>query len=142
VPDLKHSPYRWTVAVINWWIMRGDGNSLDEAWANLEKKFEERTLESTPLPRPGTGESPELGFADTTLVEQYQAIAVEFMPKVFGFALEGCFISDESSLSDFPDPDEEYLRKIGIFYGIHPDELENQKLVTIFRLIAQKRGGA
>jgi hypothetical protein len=141
VPSAKYKPLPWTVVIVNWWHMRGDGDTAEEAWAHLEENFQARAQQAKPLPRPGTGEEATIEFAETTLVDRYCSIAVEFMPRVLGFERDECFISDESSLDDFPEPNAEYLRKIGIFYGIHPDELENSRLVTIFKRIAERHLG-
>ena len=62
------------------------------------------------------------------------------MPRVLSFNADDCLITDESTLSDFPEPDDQYLRRIGIFYGIHPEELADYRLVTIFERIAKGRG--
>ena len=137
---VKHKPLPWTVAVINWWQMRGDGETLPEAQQQLQKAFDEHQAKGEGLPRPGTGLPVNVTFGSTQQIEQFNDIAVHFMPRVIGFDRYDCFISDDSSLDDFPEPNEEYLRKIGVIYGIHPDELTDFKLSTIFRRIAQGRG--
>ena len=51
----------WTAQIINWWQMRGDGNTKEEAYADLEEKFREFKAANAKLPRPGTGTPLEWG---------------------------------------------------------------------------------
>ena len=133
----KFQPLPWTVAIVNWWQMRGDAETLEGARENLRTKFAEYASENA-LPRPGTGAKFGFSMASTDLVEKYQDIAREVMPRILGYEFDDCLITDESSLGDFPEPDEEYLRKLGVLYGLHPSSFPDLRLVTIFEKVATR----
>lgn len=138
----KHRPRPWTVAIINWFQMRGDGESTSAARDDLAQRFTEYVASGQPLPRPGTGRPVELTFAATDEIDKLDDLAREFMPMILRFERADCLITDESTIADFPESDEEYLRRIGVVYGLHPSEFNDLKLITILKKIAEKRRGA
>jgi hypothetical protein len=50
--------HRYSVAIVNWWVMSGGGDTKREAMEELEKRFaaerSKRGKAGKPLPRPGT----------------------------------------------------------------------------------------
>lgn len=133
-------PLPWMVTIVNWFQMLGAGGSLSEARTQLDERFAEYVASGQPLPRPGTGRPIEIVYASTDEIDRLDDLAREFMPKILGYERDACLITDESSISDFTEPHEEYLRKMGVIYGLHPSELADLKLVTILKKIAEKRG--
>ncbi len=131
----------WTVQIINWWQMSGDGDTREEAYADLERKFQEFRAANTRLPRPGTG--PPLELPDTTEVERLESIAVDFLDRVLGFEEDdNVWISDESNLHDFElvQPIDVSLARIRKVYEVDASDVEGYKLVDIFARIADKQG--
>ncbi len=51
----------------------------------------------------------ELQFASTTKINELEAIAVDFFPRVLGYDFLGLFVSDESSVFDFGVDEEKTL---------------------------------
>jgi hypothetical protein len=85
---------------------------------------------------------PKLSYASCEQVAALEETFRDFIPKVFGFGFDECFISDESSLTDFTD-DPEALReihaRIRALYDVDVAALPDDLLVTIVRWIAEKR---
>ncbi|HTD37807.1 MAG TPA: hypothetical protein VK669_09850 [Candidatus Limnocylindrales bacterium] len=109
----------------------GLGVTADAARADLREKFEKRRKEK-PLPRPGTSEPIEIAASDR--IEAFGALLDEFIERVL--QSEWVFLSDESTLYDFPDPD--VKRRIMLLYGIDPDRLPDQRIVTVLDAIAAR----
>jgi hypothetical protein len=134
-------PYTWTAQVINWWHMRGDGFTRDEAIDDLKRKFQERKAEHARLPRPGRGAPLEIKFAPTDQIELYREIADDLLARVIGMNPSECFISDESSLWDFhtEETNEPYIRKIALLYGVDVAGIEPPTITAICRKIDEAR---
>jgi hypothetical protein len=122
----------WVVQVVNWWTMTGLGNTKQEAFQHLKSNFKSY-LEYNPAPRPGT--SVPLSFVDTSEVDDLEDVAPEFFEKILDLDYYECFISDESSLTDFGRDDEETLQKINATYGLGLTDLGDGNLVRLFRKI-------
>src|SRR5882672_9450977 len=45
----------WSAQIINWWQMGGFGDTKQQAYADLETKFNKFKADERMLPRPGTG---------------------------------------------------------------------------------------
>src|SRR5215211_9384359 len=61
-PDLgaRFIHYPWSVHIINWWHIRGDGTTLELAIEDLRKKLSDHDPQE--LPRPGTGRPLEISY--------------------------------------------------------------------------------
>jgi hypothetical protein len=122
----------WVVQVVNWWTMTGLGNTKQEAFQHLKSNFKSY-LEYNPAPRPGT--SVPLSFVDTSHVDDLEDVASDFFEKILDLDYYECFISDESSLTDFGKDDEETLQKINATYGLGLTDLGDGNLVRLFTKI-------
>ena len=136
------TPVPWVAQVINWWLMFGHGQTKEEAYADLKRRFEEYKGRGEKLLRPGARRRPQIEFAPTVEIKQYEQIAVDFFEKVLGMNYYECFISDESSLWDFhgEETNEEYYRKIADVYGVDVSDIESGNLVQIFERIREQGG--
>lgn len=84
---------------------------------------------------------PKLGYADTDEVEALEDQFREFIPAVFGFAYEDCFISNDSTLGHFVDDEEQRAQvheRIRSVYGVDATLLEDDRLVTVVAAIAAR----
>src|SRR2546430_15636342 len=86
--------HRYSVAIVNWWVMRGSGNTRQDALAELEKRFAaevvERTKAGKPLPRPGT--HVPIAFASRQRFHAHPELAEDFLRRVLN--LHSAWISD------------------------------------------------
>jgi len=110
----------------------GLGVTADAARADLRTKFEQFQKER-PLPRPGT--SQPIQFAASDRIEAFGPLRDDFVERVL--QTEWAFISDESTLDDFPEP-EELNRRIMLLYGIDADRLPDRRIVTILDAIQRR----
>jgi hypothetical protein len=142
LPQGRFKLIPWSVQIINWWQMDGGGDTKEEAYAELETKFNGLKEEGKKLPRPGTGLPIE--FASTGQVSRYDGIAEDFFRRVLDQDFRDCWISDESSLWHFhTDASNEPLhRKIWEAYRVDVSDIEDGKLVTIFERIESRKAGA
>lgn len=86
--------------------------------------------------------APELSFASCEQVEALEDVFREFIPNMFGCAYDECFISDQSSLTDFTVDDDELANiqvRLRALYDIDVADLPDDRLVTIVRSIAESR---
>jgi hypothetical protein len=135
----KLSP--WTAQVIRWWLMRGDGDTREEAISKLQRRFGKFKANATQLPRPGTQVKPKIEFAPTKEINKHIAIVDDLMVRVMGFEPESYLITDESSLWDFhtEGTNEPYLRKIMLFYGIDVSDIDPPTIAAIAQRIYESR---
>jgi len=84
-------PYTWTAQVINWWHMRGDGFSREEALAALQVKFATFQASSS-LPRPGRGAPLKFEFASADRVEKNAELLRDMLQRVLGFNPDQCLV--------------------------------------------------
>jgi len=138
-PVGRFKPSRWTVQIINWLHMRGDGDTLDAAFEELRKQLRRHREEQGSLPRPGTGRELELKFATSEQVEAHYEIIADIVRRVIGMDPGDCFVSDESTLWNFHDREDnaEYHKKIAEFYGVDVSDIEPPTLVEIARRIRE-----
>jgi hypothetical protein len=133
--------HRYSVAIVNWWVMSGGGDTKQEALDELEKRFAaeavERTNAGKPLPRPGTHVPIE--FASRQRVDAHPELAEDFMRRVLN--LDWAWISDESSLWDFHSSKDygELIAKIRETYGVDVSDIESARLSEILDRIASNR---
>ena len=126
----------WVVQIVNWWTLTGLGNTKEEAYKMLQEVFENYKKNNDELPRPGC--TVPLKFADTAIVDSFENIAVDFFDKILGYNYYDCFISDESSLIDFGQDENQILKKINLTYNLNLNEIGDGNIVRILNLIDEK----
>lgn len=84
---------------------------------------------------------PRLVWGSRERVEAFETTLEDMIPKLFRFSYYDCYLSDDSSLSDFePEyPVSHSLDRLTAEYGIDPAALPDLKLVTICEAIATRR---
>lgn len=130
----------WIAYIANWDQMVGYGATKEKAFVALKSRFIEYKYNNKEIPRPGAGCENPLALASATEIDKYGAIADDFFIKIIGMNYHNCFVSDESSLWDFPIVDEEacYQKIMGI-YGIDVSDIKDGNLVQIFARIIESR---
>ncbi|HET9406583.1 MAG TPA: hypothetical protein VFO39_05060 [Candidatus Sulfotelmatobacter sp.] len=133
--------HRYSLAIVNWWVICGSGDSKREALEELEKRFAAEELNrgkaGKPLPRPGTHVPIE--FAPRQRVGAHPELAEDFTRRVLN--LDWAWISDESSLWDFHSSDDNgaLIAKIKEVYGVDVSDIESARLSEILERIASNR---
>ena len=95
----------------------------------------------------------KIEFAPQINIDQYEDIAVDFMPAILGHEYHDCWISDESLLSDFSPKDfikgtsqwgydvmQEIAKKVQSRYGVDISDMEDPYLWEIFQRIRMLKG--
>ena len=124
------------VAMVDGLFVAGGGDTPEAARANLAENFAEYRESCDTPQRPGT--QARVTFASTVRLEAHGTLRNEFIERVLKMDPGFVFVSDESSLRDFPDGVDEYNRRIMLIYGVDVDQLENCELATIFDAITKK----
>ena len=125
----------WVVQVINWWAMIGLGDTKQEAYEQLKRNFT-GFIEHSRAPRPGT-KVPAV-FANTSGIRELEDVAPYFFQKILDINYFECFVSDESSLGDFGQDDEETLIKINKTYDLDLTDLGDGNLVRLLTIVKDK----
>jgi len=122
----RFKPFRWTVQVINWLQMRGDADTREGAFLELQRKLDRYVGDRGNLPRPGTRRKLEITFAATDRVEANRDLVADIVRRVIGMEFENCFVSDESTLWDFhvSEDNVEFVRKILLLYHVDVSDLD------------------
>ncbi len=140
-PGTRLKQHRYSVAIVNWWVMAGSGDTKQQALDELEKRFAaekaERMKTGRPLPRPGTHVPVE--FASRRRVDPHSELAEDFIRRVLN--LEWAWISDESSLWDFHSSDDNraLITKTEEVYGVDVSDIESANLSEILERIASSK---
>ena len=135
--DPNHKELKaWHLQVINWYSFSGLGDTKEEAYKMLREKFENYKAYGHKLPRPGC--SVPIQFADTTKIDNLENIAVDFFDKILGYNYYDCFISDQSSLLDFGQDNEETLQKINQTYNLNLKEIGDGNIARFLTLINER----
>lgn len=131
----------WCARILNWAGPIGLGRTKGEAMAALGRSFDRiangALHNGSPLPRPGTGVP--IKFASSVRVEEDPELLDDFVCRVFEFGPgDPWFISDESSLGDFGDPDQVQLFRARILqhYGV---EIPAEDPMRIADILAKVR---
>lgn len=140
-PAMGPSPLPPYLAMIDGFMMAGLGDTPQAARAQLAERLEDYRAAHATLPRPGT--RAPISFAPTTRLEAHGSLRDEFVERVLHMEPGEVFVSDGSSLSEFPEDAEEYGRRIMLLYGIDIEALPDDKFATILDAIADRpaRGG-
>ena len=67
--DQQANAFPWVVEAINWGYMAAVGNTKADAYANLERRFNEYKASGEKLPRPGVKQKRRIEFAPITEVD-------------------------------------------------------------------------
>ncbi len=132
--------YRHTAAIVNWWVISGGGDTKEQAFEELKKRFARekanRRETGRPLPRPG--EPVPLQFASRQRIDANSELAHDFIRRVLN--LDWVWMSDESSLWDFHSSNDngELISKIKEVYGVDVSDIESARLSEILERIAAK----
>jgi len=133
--------HRYTAQIVNWWVLSGGGDTRTEAIQELERNFAtvkaEKAKDRKKLPRPGT--HVEIEFASRKRVNAHAELMEDFVRRVL--SLDWAWISDESSLWDFHNSDDnkDFVAKIREVYGVDVSDIESAKLWEILNRIAISR---
>jgi hypothetical protein len=115
--------------------MSGNGNTRQEALADLGRHFGQYKAKENKLPRPGT--KVPIEFADSDRVKQHPGLAKEFFEQIL--EVDWAWISDKSSLWDFhgEETNDRFIEKIRHVYGVDVSDILNGNLADIFERIAK-----
>jgi hypothetical protein len=129
----------WTAQIINWWQVAGYGVTREEALKRLQENFARFQKMHNSLPRPGTIVRYKL--VTVGLVDKHKDLARDFLTRILDQDYDSCFISDKSSLWDFHANrgNDEYYKKIKLFYGVDVSNVEDANLGRILEQIASSR---
>ena len=131
----------WYAAIVNWWQMAGYGNTKEEALSNLKQHLDEYKRQHGVAPRPGT--RVQLQWAPTCEIEKHVPIARDFFHRILGMDFDACFVTDRSSLWDFPDTEDEAVAfaKIKQAYGTDVSDIRSGNLAEIFSRLEEHTQG-
>jgi hypothetical protein len=82
--------------------------------------LEDYKANNVEIPRPG--KKIPIQFSETTEIDKYESITVDFFDKIIGIGYYDCFISDYSSVLEFDLEKEETITKIKSEFNIEPNE--------------------
>lgn len=138
---MRGLPWLPYIATVDGMFITGLGDTPQAARDQLAERFAEYRASHDTLPRPGT-QAP-VTFASTTRLEAHGTLRDEFIERVLHMGPSWVFVSDESSLSEFPEGNEEYGRRTMLLYGIDIESLPDDAFTTILDAIANRpaRGG-
>ena len=112
---------------------KGIGPDEDSARADLVRDFATRE----DRPRPGT--RVPVRFAASAGIAAYGPWAYDVVETITG--IRPFFVSDDSSLSDFPDDLAQYVAQTRELYGVDISDVEDGHLMTVLdRIAATGRG--
>jgi hypothetical protein len=132
---------RWSIQIINWWVMNGLGPTKSIALRELKEMFEIHVQAEGYKPRPGI--KVPIEFAKTDEVRKNYGLLIDFIEKILGFSREDpVFISDKATLWNFSTDDnlEEYYKKIEEVYGEDVRGIKDANIAKILDQIARQSG--
>ncbi len=137
-PDLgRYKLVTWVATITNWAQMFGGGETKEEALDMLKNRFDEYSQKHNALPRPGVRARLSIAFASAAGINKHRLIARDFFRRVLNRDLETCFVSDKSSVWDFPEADEEIYTRIQQVYGVDVSDVTSGNLVQIFERLSR-----
>ncbi len=132
IKNLKLVP--WCATIVNWINIIGFGDTKEEALADLKRCFDEYKLAHGSVPRPGT--RVPLQLPPVNEIQKHVPMARDFFARILNMDFDECFISDRSSLWDFPYEDDEdeaaVFAKIEQVYGVDVSDIHDGNLAQIF----------
>jgi len=138
----RFKPVAWSAQVINWVAMQGHGDTAEQALTSLRDHLEARKTRGEKLARPGTGLP--LEFAPAYRIEEHPDLARDFFRRVLDLNFDECFISDESSLWDFHDAEnnDELNERILLAYGVDVSDIDSGNLADVFERLVSRGASA
>jgi hypothetical protein len=124
----------WIVEIINWWQVFGTGATKQAALDGLQHKLDLYKQEHGRLPRPGI--RVPLKFATTMEIDHFKNIARDYFRRVLNRDFDRCFISDRSSVLDFPG-NEDYIEETQRLYGVDISDISDGNFVRIFKRLQE-----
>lgn len=126
------------LAFIDGLYLVGFGATAEQARASLAETFRAYCAKRGSPPRPGTKRPPRSMLVNYERIRAHGSLRDDFIARVL--QLDPCqtFISDLSSLGDFPEERAEYSRRAMLLYGVDLDALPDDKIVTILDAIAER----
>ena len=90
--------------------------------------------------RPGKG--PGIVFAENQEIDKYSDLRDDFIHRIL--QLEWAWISDESSLWDFHEEEDnqKFHTRISLLYGVETSDVQNANILAILQRIAASRNTA
>ena len=128
---------KWRVDIIGWYLA-GTGDTKEDAYSDLQKRFAVAAENCAVLPRPGI--SVPIQFASDERVSRFTELRNHFVTTVLG--LDWAFLSDESSLWDFHEyaDNDHLIRKIGEVYGVDVSGVVSANIADILSEIMNQTG--
>lgn len=126
------------LAFIDGLFLLGIGDTAELARASLEETFREYCAKQASLPRPGTRRRRGTMLANHDRIRAHGSLRDDFIARVLQLDPRETFISDLSSLGDFPEEPAEYNRRTILLYGVDLDALPDNRIVTILDAISAR----
>lgn len=123
-----HMADGYAAQILNWPGTIGLGSTVEEALADLRANFDKRT------DRPRPGSKVPVQFAESEAIAAYGDWAYDLTEAVTG--LRPIFLSDSSSLSDFPIDLAEAQDRIHKRYGVDVSDIEYGYLLPVLNRLA------
>ena len=130
----KFELVKWIATISNWPQLFGGGETKEDAINMLKERFEEYKQKNKALPRPGV--KVPLVFASTSAINRHKLIARHFFTQILNRDFNRCFISDKSSVWDFPEADDQIYNRIQQIYGIDVSDIKSGNFVEIFERLS------
>lgn len=135
-PELgRFRSIKWVAKISNWPQLFGGGETKEEALNMLKGRFEEYRQKNKVLPRPGV--KVPIVFASATAISKHKLIARHFFKYVLNRDFDKGFISDKSSIWDFPEVNEQTYKRIQQVYGIDVSDITSGNFVEIFERLGK-----
>lgn len=125
---------KWIATISNWHQLFGGGETKEEAINMLRERFAEYKQNNKILPRPGV--RVPIVFASTSAINRHKLIARHFFTKILNRDFDQCFISDKSSVWDFPEADDQIYNRIQQAYGIDVSDIKSGNFVELFERLS------
>jgi hypothetical protein len=90
----------------------------------------------------GDGDRPRLALASSPRLRAHEGLRNDFVERVLGMNPAAVFVSDETTMEDFPEPVETYASRIREVYGVDLSTLPDRLLPTVFDAITAHRAAS
>jgi|KBSMisStandDraft_5_1062788.scaffolds.fasta_scaffold28728_1 hypothetical protein len=132
-------PIPWTASVINWPAMSGNGETKQEALAELRRRFKDFKAKQNKLPRPGT--KMPIEFAVRNRVKRHPELAKEFVQRIL--EADWARVSGESSLWHIhgEESNDRFVEKVRQVYGVDVSDILSAEIFERIENNASSKGG-
>lgn len=86
--DSYSKKYPWEARVLNWYWMRGEGDTREAACSNLQRNFEAYLERGGELPRPGSKAG--IVYASVDQINELEPEGLSFSKKSLGWSITAC----------------------------------------------------